>query len=45
MAFVRGMLQGVRVQGRSVQPFLDDAGIDPDLIDALRIRRPASPCR
>ena len=38
MAFVRGMLQGVRTQGMPVQPFLDDAGIDRHLIDVASAR-------
>jgi len=38
MAFVRGMLQGVRAQGLSVEPFLSDAGIDADLIDEISAR-------
>ena len=38
MAFVRGMLGGVRRQGLPIEPFLADAGIDATLIDEISAR-------
>jgi len=32
MAFVRGMLSGIQAQGRACEPYLLEAGIDPELL-------------
>lgn len=38
VAFVQGMLSGVRARGQPVQPFLADAGIDAALLDQAGAR-------